>query len=328
MTDSWFAVTGGAKLFVRKWAPESGVRGIIQIVHGMREHSLRYERLAVRLCEAGFEVWAADMRGHGRTADLKVNDPSQGGQLGHCADRRAVARLVSDIHLINLAIHKQYPGLPLFLMGHSWGSFLAQAYIERYSELRNAPRLAGCILSGTRGPDGGVLVQLGGPFLALLSLFHKRRGKSRLAVALADGAYAKAFAPARTPLDWLSSDTDAVDAYIADPLCGQMPSLGFYRDLAFTLRQIHRKKNMERIPLDLPVYVFSGSRDPVGNMGESPRALVEWYTTHGMDDVGFVLYPDARHEMLHETNYTEVQENLLAWINKHITSSIKQMARE
>jgi alpha-beta hydrolase superfamily lysophospholipase len=315
MTTSWFAAAGGAKLFVRKWTPESEVKGVIQIVHGMREHSLRYERLAVRLCKSGFEVWAADMRGHGQTADLTVNDPSKGGQLGHCADRHATARLISDIHRINLAIHEQHPGLPLFLMGHSWGSFLAQMYIEHHA----TPQLAGCILSGTRGPDGGALVQLGGPFLSLLSIFHKRRGKSRLAVALADGAYAKAFAPVRTPLDWLSSDTAEVDAYIEDPLCGHMPSLRFYRDLAFTLQKIHQKKNMERIPLDLPVYVFSGSRDPVGNRGESPRALVEWYATHGIDDVEFVLYPDARHEMLHETNYTEVQENLLAWINKHIT---------
>jgi alpha-beta hydrolase superfamily lysophospholipase len=315
MTTSWFTAVDGAKLFVRKWTPESGVKGVIQIVHGMREHSLRYERLADRLCKSGYEVWAADMRGHGRTADLKVNDPAKGGQLGHCADRQAMARLISDIHRINLAIREQHSGLPLFLMGHSWGSFLAQAYVEHYP----APRLAGCILSGTRGPDGGALVQLGGPFLALLSVFRKPRGKSRLAMALADGAYAKAFAPMRTSHDWLSSDTAEVDAYIEDPLCGHMPSLGFYRDLAFLLQKIHQKKNMERIPLDLPVYVFSGSRDPVGNMGEGPRALAEWYTTHGMDDVGLVLYPDARHEMLHETNYTEVQENLLAWMNKHIT---------
>jgi alpha-beta hydrolase superfamily lysophospholipase len=313
MTTSWFPVAGGAKLFVRKWTPESGVTGVIQIVHGMREHSLRYERLADRLCKSGIEVWAADMRGHGFTADLKVNDPAKGGQLGHCADRRTMAWLISDIQRINSAIHNQNPDLPLFLMGHSWGSFLVQAYIEHYT----APRLAGCILSGTRGPDGGAAVKLGGPFLSLLSLFRKARNTSRLAMALADGAYKKSFVPTRTPQDWLTRDTDEIDAYNEDPLCGQMPSLGFYRDLAFTLQKIHQKKNMERIPHDLPIYVFSGSRDPVGNMGESPRVLVEWYARHGMDDVEFVLYPDARHEMLHEINYTEAQENLLAWIHKH-----------
>jgi alpha-beta hydrolase superfamily lysophospholipase len=180
------------------------------------------------------------------------------------------------------------------------------------------PRLAGCVLSGTKGPDGGMLIKLGGPFLSLLLLFRKVRSKSRLAMALADGAYKKVFAPVRTPQDWLTRDAAEVDAYNEDPLCGRMPSLGFYRDLAFTLQKIHRQKNMERIPLDLPIYVFAGSRDPVGNMGESPRALVAWYAQHGIDDVEFVLYPDARHEMLHETNYTEAQENLLVWLNKHV----------
>jgi alpha-beta hydrolase superfamily lysophospholipase len=279
----------------------------------MGEHSLRYERFATRLCEAGIEVWAADMRGHGLTANLKVNSPEKGGMLGHCADRRAQARLISDIHRVGLALREKHPDIPLFLMGHSWGSFLVQSYIENYRE----PRLAGCILSGTKGPDGGARVALGGPFLSLLMLFRKPRSTSRLAAALADGAYKKVFVPSHSPYDWLSRDAAEVEAYTNDPLCGQMPSIAFYRDLALTLRKIHLKKNMARIPHDLPVYVFSGSRDPVGNNGESPKALVERYTKLGLHDIEFVLYPDARHELLHETNYKEAQENLFAWIDKH-----------
>jgi alpha-beta hydrolase superfamily lysophospholipase len=313
MTTSWLTVADGTKLFVRKWKPAGEAAAALQIVHGMGEHSLRYERFATRLCEAGIEVWAADMRGHGLTANLKVNSPAKGGLLGHCADRRAPVRLISDIHHVGLALREKHPDIPLFLMGHSWGSFLAQFYIERFRE----PRLAGCILSGTKGPDGGALVALGGPFLSLLMLFRKPRSKSHLAAGLADGAYKKAFSPTRTPHDWLSRDEAEVEAYVNDPLCGQMPSITFYRDLALVLHKIHLKKNMARIPHDLPVYVFSGSRDPVGNNGESPRALVERYTKLGLNDIEFILYPDARHEMLHETNYEEAQENLFAWIKKH-----------
>jgi alpha-beta hydrolase superfamily lysophospholipase len=300
-------------LFLRQWVPVTTPVAVIQIVHGMGEHSLRYERFAARLCEAGIEVWIADMRGHGLTANVKTNSPAKGGLLGHCADRYAAVKLVSDIHRVNLVIREKHPTLPLFLMGHSWGSFLVQSYIETYKE----PHLAGCVLSGTKGPDGGLLVKLGGPFLSLLMLFRKVRSKSYLAMSLADGAYKKAFAPTRTPHDWLSRDKVEVEAFAKDPLCGQMPSIGFYRDLAFLLRKIHQKKNMARIPHDLPLYVFSGARDPVGNMGESPKALVEAYTKIGITDVEFVLYPDARHEMLHETNYEEAQENLLVWLNKH-----------
>ena len=315
MTTSWLTVADGTKLFVRKWKPAGEAVAALQIVHGMGEHSLRYERFAARLCEAGIEVWAADMRGHGLTANVKVNVPAKGGLLGHCADRRAPARLISDIHHVGLALREEHPAIPLFLMGHSWGSFLVQSYIEHFRE----PRLAGCILSGTKGPDGGALIALGGPFLSLLKLFRKPRSKSRLAAGLADGAYKKAFVPARTSHDWLTRDEAEVEAYVNDPLCGQMPSITFYRDLAFILYKIHLKKNMARIPRELPVYVFSGSRDPVGNNGESPKALVEWYTKLGLHDIEFVLYPDARHEMLHETNYEEAQENLLAWILKHLS---------
>jgi alpha-beta hydrolase superfamily lysophospholipase len=316
MTTSWLTVADGTKLFARKWKPESKPVAVLQIVHGMGEHSLRYERFANRLCEAGIEVWAADMRGHGLTANLKVNSPAKGGLLGHCADRRSRSKLISDIHRVNLAAREKHPDIPLFLMGHSWGSFLTQLYIEDYRE----PRLAGCILSGTKGPDGGALVALGGPFLSLLMLFRKPRSKSRLAAALADGAYKKAFSPARTPHDWLSRDEAEVDAFVNDPLCGQMPSITFYRDLALTLHKIHLKKNMARIPHDLPVYVFSGSKDPVGNNGRSPTALIKRYTQLDLNDIEFVLYPNTRHELLHETNYEEVQENLLAWIKKHILS--------
>ncbi|MDR1470440.1 MAG: lysophospholipase [Spirochaetaceae bacterium] len=314
MTTSWLTVADGTKLFVRRWKPAGEAVAALQIVHGMGEHSLRYERFASRLCEAGIEVWAADMRGHGLTANSKVNSPAKGGLPGHCADRRAPARLIADIHRVGLSLREKHPNIPLFLMGHSWGSFLVQSYIENYRE----PRLAGCILSGTKGPDGGALVALGGPFLSVLMLFRKPRSKSRLAAGLADGAYKKAFSPARTPYDWLSRDEAEVEAYREDPLCGQMPSIAFYRDLAFTLSKIHLKKNMARIPRDLPIYVFSGSRDPVGNSGESPKSLVERYTKLGINDIEFVLYPDARHEMLHETNYEEAQENLFAWIQKHV----------
>ena len=310
MTAGWFTAEDGAKLFVRKWIPESRAVAALQIVHGMCEHTLRYERIAARLADAGVEVWAADMRGHGRTADLAVNGPEQGGLLGHCADENGIEKMLADIHGINTALHEQHPDVPLFLMGHSWWSFLTQAYIERFE----TPRLAGCILSGTRGPDGRARIVLGGVMIALLLLFRSVRGKSRLAVAMADGAYRRAFPPSKSPHDWLSRDIAEVEAFAADPLCGQTPSLGFYRDLARLLLTIHQKKNMARIPHNLPLYLFSGSRDAVGDMGKSPKTLVKWYQKLGVGDIAFVLYPEGRHEMLHEINHEEVEENLLSWI--------------
>ncbi|MDR1108660.1 MAG: lysophospholipase [Spirochaetaceae bacterium] len=309
--NNWISGADGNQLFVRQWKPEGRPRGVVHIVHGMAEHSLRYGELARRLCGGGFEVWAADMRGHGKTAEAAVNSPGTGGLLGHCADRDGFSLVVSDIEEIHRHIAEAYPDLPLFLLGHSWGSFIAQAYIETYRR-----PLGGCILSGTRGPDG-IKITVSAPVMKILAFVRGRRTRSPFARSLVDGAFNKPFRPNRTNFDWLSRDEPAVDAFVADPLCGKICSVGFYRDLTAALSRIHKPKSMDKIPRELPVYVFSGSADPVGDMGNSPTALVNAYRSMGITDLEFVLYPDARHESLNETNREEVMENLLAWLSRH-----------
>jgi alpha-beta hydrolase superfamily lysophospholipase len=318
-SDAWFVSNDGLKLFVRRWIPQKWLKNnpgkkpvaVVHIVHGMAEHSLRYERVARRLCKEGIEVWAADQRGHGKTADSSVNDLGKGGLLGHCADKHGVSKVTGDIDIINQEISKTYPDVPLFLFGHSWGSFLSQYYIEHYRH-----PLAGCILSGTRGPDG-VKIKASVPLMRVLALLKGVRRTSAVARIMADGSFNKPFKPNRTAFDWLSRDEKEVDAFAADPLCGKRCSSGFYRDLSELLNRIHRTEVMHEIKRDLPIYVFSGSADPVGDMGNSPTALVNAYRSMGIRDLEFVLYPDARHEPLNETNREEVTENLLAWIIKH-----------
>jgi alpha-beta hydrolase superfamily lysophospholipase len=285
----------------------------------MAEHALRYTKLAENCCRAGFEVWAADQRGHGKTADLSVNSPALGGLAGHCADNDGFGRVTADVRLINRTIRGMYPDTPFFLMGHSWGSFITQNYIETYSgDLADAGKkgLDGCILSGTRGPDG-FKMKAGIPLMSLLALLFGKRKGSPIARAVADGPYNKPFKPNRTMFDWISRDEKAVDAYINDPCSGNLCSTGFYRDLIKGLNRIHQSDAMSKIDAALPVYIFSGSADPVGEMGASPTALVNAYRSLGLKDLEFVLYPDARHETLNETNSEEVMDNLLAWIQRH-----------
>ena len=314
-TTSWIDCDDGAKLFVRHWASGQGKpSGTILIAHGMAEHSLRYRRFADALCAKGFDVWAADMRGHGKTADLSVNDAGKGGLLGHCADNDGFFRVVSDLRILAGHIAEktkaEHGQLPFFLFGHSWGSFVAQAFIEKYGT--EFP-LKGCILSGTRGP-GGLKVITGAPFLALLALLKGTRRVSKIAVALTKGPNNKPFRPNRTPVDWLSRDEKEVDAYVADPLCGFECSSGFLRDMMKALVSMHKKKAIAMIDKNLPVYIFCGSADPVGDMGSSPTALVNAYRREGINDLEFVVYPEARHEALNETNRDEVTEDLINWL--------------
>ncbi|MCL2879220.1 MAG: lysophospholipase [Treponema sp.] len=323
--QSWFNCDDGTKLYLHRWIPGSSDTAghsdpalVLHIVHGMAEHGFRYQRLAGKLTSRNIEVWAADQRGHGKTADININKPGAGGILGHCADTKGFDRVTRDVHAINEAIRKKYPNTPIVLMGHSWGSFITQNYIEQYS---NEPGgIDGCILSGTRGPDG-LLVKAGVPLMNLFAFFHGKRKGSKAARSLADGPYNKPFKPNRTPFDWLSRDEKEVDAYAADPLCGNLCSTGFYRDLASGLNRIHKSGVMAHIRTSLPVYIISGSADPVGDMGVSPTALVTLYRSLGIKDIEFVLYPGARHETLNETNRDEVMDNLTDWIMRHYKPS-------
>lgn len=321
----WISMDDGTRLYLRRWSDTaaSKPRAAVHIVHGMAEHSGRYSAIARSLVSEGIEVWAADMRGHGKTALEGGNDPGRGGLLGHCADSESFTRVCSDIDAINRTIMKERPGVPLFLMGHSWGSFLVQYYIESY-ECGNAKdeplRLAGCILSGSRG-KGGPILSLGFPLLAFISFIKGKRRGSSLSRAIVDGPYSRPFKPRRTMFDWLSRDNAEVDAYINDPSCGKLCSSGFYRDLVLLLKTIHREEQMKRIRADLPIYIFSGSADPVGEMGESPNLLAASYRGIGVKDLELVLYPEARHEPLHETNREEVTASLVSWLLRHTDTS-------
>jgi len=310
--ETWHECDDGTRLLLRRWTPKVRPVAVVQIVHGMAEHSLRYRRFAAKLCEAGIAVRAADMRGHGLTAASGGNDPGCGGLLGHCHDRSGAAdgfdRVTADVRSIDAALSAELPGVPRFLLGHSWGSFVAQNIIEDGDR-----GLAGCVLSGTRG-SAGAKAAFGAAFLTALAQIRGERRGSPLARTLADGPYRRAFLPARTPFDWLSRDADEVDAFVADPLCGQLCSVGFYRDMARALARIHRPRAMTGIRKSLPILIVCGSADPMGDMGASPAALAAAYRSHGIADVTLALYEGARHEPLNETVRDKATADIAAWI--------------
>ncbi len=314
-SEMFIEADDGKPLYVRRWSPDTTPRGIVQIVHGMAEHSARYSHLAETLTDAGFDVWADDHRGHGRTAVP--------GMLGYPGPRDSFFRIVKDLRLVSQEAMKTVStvadvsgavaAVPLVLFGHSWGSFLAQGYVERYGSI-----LAGCALSGTRGPGQPGLLYSGAIIASLLALLRGPASHSPLLRSLADGPYSKPFEPTRTPFDWLSTVESEVDKYAADPLCGFPCSISFYRDLSLGLLSIHSEASLQSIPKDLPILVLAGSQDPVGDMGESPKALVSAYKDRGLGDVEFELYEGARHEILNETVRESVEERLLGWIERVI----------
>ncbi|HMI93159.1 MAG TPA: alpha/beta hydrolase [Polyangiales bacterium] len=300
----WLEVEDGAKLFVRVWEPDAAApKAVVQIAHGMAEHGGRYERVAERLTAAGYVVYAHDHRGHGQTAPSRAD-------LGYFADQEGFMRAVRDMLALSARIRAERPGLPLFMMGHSMGSMLVRLYLFQ----SEAPPLAGVVLSGTSGRTTelawlGILLGKGerlrvGP-----------RRVSKLLQLASVGAYNLGFRPNRTPHDWLSRDPAEVDKYAADPLCAFDLTVQGWLDVYSGALAIEREADIARLPKDLPLYLFAGSRDPVGGDTRGGRWLHDALRRAGMRDVTTRFYPDARHETLNETNRDEVERELVAWLD-------------
>ena len=290
----------GCPRFVHGWLPDGGLRGIVHITHGMGEHGERYRRLAEVLTGAGLAVYANDHRGHGKTASEE--------DLGFFAEKDGWATVVADLRDHIDRERAAHPGVPLILMGHSMGSFMVQQSMVEHADVIDA-----AVLSGSNGRPPAI-AQLG-RMLARFERFRQGpRGTSALIDSMSFKDFNRKFKPNRTDFDWLSRDEAEVDRYIADPRCGFLCSNQLWIDLLDALGVITAPTFQVDMPADLPVYIFSGDRDPVGENGKSVKALAQALTTAGVTDVTCRLYPDARHETLNETCRDAVMGDLLAWI--------------
>jgi alpha-beta hydrolase superfamily lysophospholipase len=289
----------GTRLHFLRWLPDGDVRGTVQIVHGASEHSGRYGRLARALADRGLAAYAMDLRGHGRTAES-----SGVGRFG----AGGVDALVADVREMNLVMEAAHPGVPRVLLGHSMGSIVALAGAER-----DGAGLVGLVLSGPIG----VAPHLAETVAALDEAVAVGAGDNALDAL---GAFNQAFEPARTRFDWLSRDPAEVDAYIADPLCGDdMPLTAAYAAGVFRLAvESATPEAIAQLPDDLPVLVLSGHRDPVGGADAAQvTALAELLRARGLP-VEQHVYPDARHEVFNETNRDEVTGDLLTWLDRRV----------
>lgn len=293
----------GLSLEVHLFECEDEPKGLFTIAHGMGEHALRYRRLAERLTAAGFSVLAHDQRGHGKSL-------VPGAKLGHMADEDSWNRAVGD--LLGLVKHHaaQHPGLPQILFGHSMGSFMVQQAL--YQE---PGCVDGAILSASNGKPPA-LAQAGRALARVERLRLGKRRPSALLNKMSFGEFNKRFEPARTPFDWLSRDPAEVDAYIEDPLCGFDISVQSWVDMLDALPRLTRPENLRKIPNTLPLWLFAGSDDPVGDFGEGVRRLYDSYQGAGLTDVTLTLYEGGRHEMLNETNRDEVEADVLRFAER------------
>ena len=298
----------GHAIPLQVWHTDAPPRAVVQVCHGMAEHSGRYGEFARTLVASGMACVAHDHRGHGRNLDQ--NPP------GHFADSNGWQKVLADVGAVRQWVTDSFPDRPVFLLGHSMGSFIVQSYL---ASTQPAPRLAGLVLSGSNLDKVGRLRALR-PLLSAIRLFSGARGNSRLLYNMTFGAFSKSVESAETPYDWLSTDAREVRAYIDDQRCGFQCTVQLWQDLSEGLIQISNPANLKRIAPDLPIHILAGDRDPVGAFGAGPQRLAQAYRDSGHPDVSLRLYPNMRHETFHEREREQVFRHLLQWFEEHLPS--------
>lgn len=297
--------TGKNKIHARMCVPDAEPRAIVQIIHGIAEYIDRYDEFMSFLADNGIIAVGTDHLGHGKSIESEE-------QTGFFAYDNGWDYVVRDEEVLRLAMHENYPELPIIVFGHSMGSFMARTLLIRYPDAFNA-----AIISGT-GNQGSALVN-GGLFMGnLVTGLKGAHHYSKFLNNLAFGSYNKIYENPKTEYDWLSRDEANVQKYIDDPLCGFIPSCSLFRDMMTGVKFITNKKNLTAMNKDMPVYFMSGDMDPVGECGKGVQKAYNNFLEAGMKDVSIKLYPGGRHEMLNEINKDEVYTDILAWLDSKI----------
>ncbi len=291
------------------YRPEGQPRGVVQICHGMCEYIGRYQRFIEDLTKQGFVVAGHDHIGHGESSA-----PENYGYFGR---KDGYRNLVADLHKMTKLVKKEYPGVPYFLFGHSMGSFVSRLYLSKYSA-----ELDGVILCGTGGPNPMAKIGAGicGCVAGIKGPFHRSSTLDKIAF----GSFNKKFAPQRTDKDWLTRENAIVDKYLQDSKCMFLFTACGYRDLSKMSALANSAAWYRSLDKKLPVFLIAGDMDPVGSYGKGVQKVFCKLQTTGVKDVSMKLYPDARHELLNETNYSEVFSDILGWITRHLPNPAKQ----
>lgn len=283
------------------WKCEKPKANVV-IVTGMEEYLLRYDDFANYLNSQGFNCYGFDHYGQGETA-------GEESKLG-IVPRSFFSKSVRNINdLVKKA--KKENGLPTYVFAHSMGSFMAQDYVQRFTN--SADKVVIC---GTNGPNGSGAYKAGYPLARFICKCKGENKKAKFLASLAIGAYVKSVKDRKTPVDWLSYNEENNTKYLANPYCGYGSTNGFYRELLKGNRRLYQKKFMAKIRKDLPIFVIAGEEDAVGAKGKGPAKLVRLYHKYGLTKVELKLYPHMRHEILNEVEHDKVYKDIVEFFNK------------
>lgn len=305
---SFLSSDGRTRIHAVRWVPDSGeYRAVFQIVHGMVEFIERYSDFANDLTKKGFLVVGHDHLGHGASVATRED-------WGYIAKEQGSTCMVRDIHKLRLLTERENPGIPYFILGHSMGSYLVRKYITKYGQ-----GLSGVIIMGT-GTVPEKVCNIGMKLLKTMARFFGWHYRNPLLEKLFFfGPFSKFDMDGSNPQNsWLTRDAEVVKRYYADERCTFKFTLNGYYSLLQTIAYDGRRRNMEKIPKELPILLLSGDRDPVGNFGKGVRKVERQLKKVGIRDLSCKLYVDGRHEILNEVDRENVYEDIVKWCENRV----------
>lgn len=303
MIDSYISVKqkDGYVTKLRHLPSPKKPKASVLILHGMAEHHKRYYQFAEYLVALDYDVFLYDHRGHG--TDKKLSE------LGYFSNNKGYQLVIDDAILVSQYIEKNNRSNKFFLFGHSMGSIIARNVIQTYD------KYSGVILCGTSYPIKPALMS----GLFLTSLIKKAKGPKHISpflnkVVFGNKNYMRLYD--RTIYDWLTRSHSVVGAYINNPYCGFICTSSFYHDLLILTANAAKKKSIAMTRKDLPIFIISGEKDPVGGFGKDIMRLLSVYKKLEFTNVSYKIYPECRHELLNELNKDEVYLDIHHWISK------------
>ncbi len=300
LENETFASSTGAQLQLYSAVPIGDIQLVIVISHGLSEHAARYAPFMLALAEAGIAAYAHDHRGHGKTTAPDAA-PRTFAQEG------GARKVLDDLASVRAEAAARHSGKPIIVFGHSMGGLIALNHAMDHPD-----DLAGLVVANSDFRAGPLVAAA----RALLAWERFRKGSDAEATImkrLTFDAWNRQVGESRTEADWLSRDHAQVDAVIADPDCGWLPTVSMWRDLFRFVEGGADDERLKRLPANLPVLLIGGGQDPATRRATATRELYARMEKRGMTDVTLRIDENHRHETLNEIDRKAVMAELIEW---------------
>lgn len=283
------------------WEPDNEVLGVIEVVHGVTEHIMRYEEMAYYFTNRNVAVVGIDLLGHG----LSTNN---GNKVMYFGKKGSWDYVVDDVERCLVHAKELHPNIPILMLGFSLGSFLVRTHM-----IKNPGFVDGVVLVGT-GYNSNLEISLAQSVVKSETRKYGDNVATDKIRNLTFGMYNKKFKPNKTDYDWLCSDEEALEEYMNDELVGKNMTVGLFRELLNGMKYTCDRNNIKKVDCNKPVLLLSGEKDSVGKDGKGVEKVYSLFKKAGVRDVSIKVYDGLRHDILHEKSHFSIYEDIFNWM--------------